>query len=73
MDHVHNGGPWRLSVYGRSVAMASSEAHRAHALGCSSALEPVVRGWRARGEHGDPHRRQHGALGWHNSANDGEG
>jgi hypothetical protein len=42
MDHVHNGGPWRLSVYGRPAAMA---------------LELAVRAWRARGEHGDPHRR----------------
>jgi hypothetical protein len=40
MDHVHNGGPWRFSVYGRPVAMTSSEAHRgsrARVLQCTRA------------------------------------
>jgi hypothetical protein len=27
---------------------------RAHTLGCSGRLEPEVRAWRARWEHGDP-------------------
>jgi hypothetical protein len=60
-------GPWQSRSMVDWQPWPTVELAGACTLGRSGALEPTVRAWGARGEHGDPHQRLHGALGRRNS------